>query len=250
MKFLILCSLFIFSLNSYAKNSEVFDDQEYVQIGDMFVPTSALLDENSPVDHRAVKDSSVRLWTGGILWYQFSPNVSASRRNLFLSACQSVGEFADIRCLPRRSQDRNYIYVQDTNENLCGSSFLGMRGGRQALKINCWRQRTLQHEIMHALGISHEHNRHDRDQHLTIVWNNIHPSNRYNFRKLARPSHALNYYDYDSVMHYDSYSGSQNGGIVFYRRDLGPTQGRIYQADEMSYGDHYMLYHLYGGRRP
>jgi hypothetical protein len=31
------------------------------------------------------------------------------------------------------------------------------------------------HEIMHVLGFSHEHTRPDRDQHITILWNNIKP---------------------------------------------------------------------------
>jgi hypothetical protein len=31
------------------------------------------------------------------------------------------------------------------------------------------------HEIMHILGFSHEHVREDRDQYITVMWDNIKP---------------------------------------------------------------------------
>lgn len=33
------------------------------------------------------------------------------------------------------------------------------------------------HEVMHQLGFSHEHTRPDRDQYITVLWNNIKPGN-------------------------------------------------------------------------
>lgn len=37
----------------------------------------------------------------------------------------------------------------------------------------CLRKGTIQHEILHTLGMWHEHTRPDRDQHVTILWGNI-----------------------------------------------------------------------------
>ena len=32
---------------------------------------------------------------------------------------------------------------------------------------------TIMHELMHVLGFRHEHNRPDRDRHVTIYWDNV-----------------------------------------------------------------------------
>lgn len=250
MKYFLFIFTLFFSIVTFSADKQTFSKEEFIQVGDMFVPVQSILEDGEIVSDRAVKDSGVRLWPQGIIWYEFSRYLSSSQRNLFLQACRQVGEFANISCRPRPANQRDYIFVQNTNENVCGSSYLGVWGGRQPFNIRCWRSRTLQHELMHALGISHEHNRHDRDDYLVIVWDNIDYRIRSNFQRVRSPSHSLNYYDYKSVMHYGSYSGSSNGGLTFYRRDLGPDRGKIEQSNQMSYGDHYMLYALYGGTRP
>ncbi len=242
----LLCKILLAMLVTITAQAE----ETWVWVGDVKVPESMIVSEG--VDAEGTKKSGVRLWKDGIIRYRFANNVSHYRRQLFLQSCLEMGEFANVQCLPRRAQDSDYVYVQHTNNNVCGSSYLGRYGGAQPLKINCWRSRTIQHELMHALGVSHEHNRMDRDQYITIVWENISPSLHSNYRKLSggQTSHLLSYYDYDSIMHYGSRSGSANGGVVMYRRDLGPQNGYISQTNVMSYGDHYFLYALYGGVKP
>jgi Astacin (Peptidase family M12A) len=60
------------------------------------------------------------------------------------------------------------------------------------------------HELGHALGLLHEHQRPDRDQFITILWDNIIPSYHHNFEirdnpLLVEENHD---YDYQSIMHY------------------------------------------------
>jgi hypothetical protein len=256
MKFIHLLTAILFVSPAFAHDDDITQDREpWVQVGDMFVPPDILVDEDHEegILSRGFKKNSVRPWRNGIIRYVFASNVSQSRRNQFLQACFEMGEFADVECLPRRSQDRDYIVVQHTNQsNICGSSYLGRYGGAQALKIRCWRSRTLQHELMHAFGISHEHNRYDRDDYITIRWENIIPGLEHNWRKVrqSQTSHITGGYDFESIMQYDSFGGSKNGGIVLYRTSLGPHRGRIRQSNEMSYGDHLILYSIYGGERP
>ncbi|XP_025073244.1 zinc metalloproteinase nas-7-like [Pogonomyrmex barbatus] len=60
------------------------------------------------------------------------------------------------------------------------------------------------HEIMHTLGVYHEHMRPDRDKYITIIWENIRKEVTFNFHILNN-SIVTDYglpYDYDSVMHY------------------------------------------------
>ena len=60
------------------------------------------------------------------------------------------------------------------------------------------------HEIMHALGFYHEHNRYDRDQYLKIIWKNIQPGYEKNFQKNTKMDADTSGTPYDpcSVMHY------------------------------------------------
>ena len=64
------------------------------------------------------------------------------------------------------------------------------------------------HELGHAIGFYHEHNRPDRDEHIDIIDENI--VNGFGidqqFKKLSEDSVDLLDvgYDYNSIMHYDS----------------------------------------------
>ncbi|CAH2052373.1 unnamed protein product, partial [Iphiclides podalirius] len=67
------------------------------------------------------------------------------------------------------------------------------------------------HEVMHILGFSHEHTRPDRDQYVTIIWDNIKPGYKKYFA--IRPDDPLLSlsYDYASVLHYPARAFSKNG---------------------------------------
>jgi astacin len=69
------------------------------------------------------------------------------------------------------------------------------------------------HELGHCLGLLHEQQRPDRDQYVTIIWDNIWPEYRDNFRIENNPLlKEGNYpYDYESIMHYGSTAFSFNG---------------------------------------
>jgi len=222
-----------------------------VVIGDMILPEEVVHDpkaEDGEIGLRYVLKST-RPWPGGIVYYQFAPNISTRERSEFLAYCAEMSQYAKVSCQARTTNQRNYIYVEKTTENVCGLTYLGMVGGRQPFKIRCWRRRTIQHELMHAFGVSHEHNRMDRDEYITVLWDNIQDPVRRQFFKvsLSQVSLYLNYYDFDSILHYDSYSGSSNGQMVFFRND---TRGPVRQSERMSFGDHYTLYALCGGTPP
>ncbi len=88
------------------------------------------------------------------------------------------------------------------------------------------------HELGHAVGLFHEQNRLDRDDYVTIDFNNITAGHSYNFNKHgAGTDHGA--YDYDSVMHYDSWAFSKNGQPTIVRKD-GRT---IPDPDVLSVGD-------------
>lgn len=63
---------------------------------------------------------------------------------------------------------KNYISIVGYENNL---SYIGMIGGKQLLRL--YNVSALPHEMLHAVGFGHEQGRRDRDQYITIEWDNI-----------------------------------------------------------------------------
>ena len=60
-------------------------------------------------------------------------------------------------------------------------SITGKSGGKQNLSLGkgCGKKGVVIHELLHALGMMHEHCRADRDQFIRINFDNIKPSENY-----------------------------------------------------------------------
>jgi len=91
-------------------------------------------------------------------------------------------------------------------------------------RFGCVTTDTVVHELMHALGFWHEQNRPDRDNYITVNFNNIEPENAYNFDKITADYFSTPY-DYKSIMHYDEYSFSTNGEKTIIPKDPTVTIG-------------------------
>lgn len=76
------------------------------------------------------------------------------------------------------------------------------------------------HEIGHAIGLFHEQTRHDRDEHVEIIWANVDPDQRFNFEKHSKVVGTdTGSYDFGSIMHYGPTAFSSNGEKTIVRRD-------------------------------
>uniref|UniRef100_A0A7I4YLN2 Metalloendopeptidase n=1 Tax=Haemonchus contortus TaxID=6289 RepID=A0A7I4YLN2_HAECO len=76
-----------------------------------------------------------------------------------------------------------------------------------SLAVDCIADYIIWHEVMHAIGFEHEHQRPDRDQFIRVEYSNVQQGQLVNFEKLA--PHEVDYpddYDYQSIMHYDSHA--------------------------------------------
>ncbi|XP_026202023.1 meprin A subunit beta-like isoform X2 [Anabas testudineus] len=100
--------------------------------------------------------------------------------------------------------EKNYISV--FNGSGCFSYVGNQRVGKQQLSIGsyCDHLGIVEHEFLHALGFWHEQSRADRDDYVDIMWDQIKPDKKNNFKKHDDAvSTALGVpYDYGSVMHY------------------------------------------------
>ncbi|WKY13841.1 hypothetical protein Q1695_004575 [Nippostrongylus brasiliensis] len=118
-----------------------------------------------------------------------------------------------------------------------GSPFIQFKASSNG---NCIYERGIYHEILHSLGVHHEHKRPDRDDYITIHHDNIMDGVGEQFEKLlddAVETHGTPY-DFYSVMHYGKRGLGKNRAITiethdpYYQDKIGQVKPSIfdYQA--------------------
>jgi hypothetical protein len=200
---------------AYAKqhpNTETEINEEYGDLydGDIILREGDKVETN-PLN--AVRDPEL-LWPNGIAYYTIENGAYTASEIAAIEAgirdlqeLTRVGGEYCIRILPRNNQG-DYIRV----ENYSGcSSYVGRIGGSQRMSLvpNCVsRHGTIMHEFLHAFGFHHEQKRYDRDDWVTINWDNIQPGTENNFVMLTENQITLlgTPYDYGSVLHYSAYA--------------------------------------------
>jgi hypothetical protein len=153
-----------------------------------------------------------------------------------------------VRFVPRTGQDD---YVQFKEGEGC-SARVGRDGGQQPINLStgCGVESTL-HEMLHAIGLKHEHTRHNRNDHVIVLRDNIRSGKGHNF-DTSDIAFDLFGYDFDSLMHY--------GAFAFCKRNdadacVGPTITRLdgttnWSRSGLSAGDIATINALYPGEPP
>lgn len=131
----------------FAAKIQSINGINYVLYDDMWIPTRMILGSQKLL---------VDLWLNGILPIEFDANVNGTRQQIFLDACGWWENVSQIRCVLRTAED-DFIAVAASNVN---NSFVGRIGNEQPMNIVSWgNPGTIAHEIGHALGMIHEHQR-------------------------------------------------------------------------------------------
>jgi hypothetical protein len=109
---------------------------------------------------------------------------------------------------------------------------------------------TILHEMGHVIGLLHEFQRPDRDNYVTVNYDNAIKGSWGNFEILTQNEQVLAPYDYASLMQYPPYSFSRNGGPVIETIPAGMALGGegvpVPAAADYSAGDKETIERLYG----
>lgn len=173
--------------------------------GDILIPKKMLIMKNG------ITSQSSR-WPKGIVPYEIRGSFDAHAMSIIEHAIREYQRRTCIRFVPR-SSEQDYISIVSGNSG-CWSS-VGRVGGKQEVNLQSpgclTKPGTAIHELMHALGFLHEQNREERDQFVSIQYQNIQPNAVSNFDRASKTLAFGVPYDYSSVMHYSANAFSTNG---------------------------------------
>ncbi|KAI4788737.1 hypothetical protein KUCAC02_035667 [Chaenocephalus aceratus] len=185
-------------------------------------------------DRNAVQN----LWSDAVMPYTISQEL-ADRAFDIHAAFKMISDVTCIRFTPHTTE---LNYIEFRNGNGC-ASYVGCVGGAQALySAPSCSVGNVCHEIIHALGLHHEHNRRDRDQYISVEWSNIMPGKRSNFEVKQGDTQNLPY-DLNSIMHYGESYFSQDGSPTVLSKTSGVQIGQRTHLSELDVLRLNSLYH-------
>jgi len=153
----------------------------------------------------AAKKKNADLWKGGIVPYTIDSDVA--RVDLINEAISFFETNTNVRFVRRHDHEEDFVRFQlDANPPFV-SSKIGRDGGEQTISISDVRVNTYCHEIGHALGMIHEQQRSDRDDHIIIHFDKIPDDDEDQYVKRDSVNSAV--YDFSSIMHYPAISNDE-----------------------------------------
>ncbi len=192
-----------------------------------------------PMRRNLAPTQSQNLWPEGVMPYVIDSDVSDQQYQDIQAAIAEWNDKTVIE-LWERDAEPHYVRFSNVTSGYCRSS-VGTVGGEQKISLPAYGcdVDTVVHEIGHAVGLRHEHQREDREEYLMVLYDNLDKAGQDHFLA-EHPGDGP--YDYASTMHYSRGGVSSNGGSVL--ETIPPGMG--IPAGGLSPGDIDGVAKLYG----
>jgi len=201
-----------------------YEMKDEMQNAKMFEGDIANIDTS--VGQNAIRGQS-RRWPNGNIPYVIASSFSSRER---ATIAKAMKEYHDMTCIKFVPRTRESAYINIMKGGGCYSS-VGRTSRKQDVSLGpgCVHTAIIVHEFMHALGFFHEQSRTDRDDYVTIHWDNIIPSMKHNFNKYGqdRIDHLGASYDLCSVMHYGAEAFAKARGLKTITQKTGAGAGCV-----------------------
>lgn len=163
--------------------------------------------ESDPA-HQAVASTKPQPWPGGIIPYDLSKLTPEQQEKVRRAMRRWTDTGANLHFIPRTNQ-AEYVFFTGKTDAGNNTSHTGFQpGARSDINITAfwWRQAEWMpaHELGHVFGFPHEHQRWDRDAHVTIHYENIKAGRGHDYDWIPQTNWLVTTtaYDYRSIMHY------------------------------------------------
>jgi hypothetical protein len=124
------------------------------------------------------------LWPGGTIPIEIDPALASEQAAMVGQAAaewNSVSAQTGVRIVGR-TDEADFVFVTAESTEVFSSSSLGRQGGRQDLYLSGGADlRNTIHELGHAIGLDHEHQRGDRGETVELIADNIKPDRLWSY---------------------------------------------------------------------
>jgi hypothetical protein len=228
---------------------EIIDGQNVFQ-GDMIIPDEDISQTPPSLSKEtgAGRTSAARKWPGGVVPYTIEAGMPNQAR-----VTAAIDNWSAKFTFVARTNQADYITFRDGGGGC--NSWVGRQGGRQDVNLGagCTTGNAI-HETGHALGLYHEMSRSNRDNDITINWNNIEAGKSHNFNTYtADGDDGFDWLglDFNSVMMYPSTAfGKVVNGVTL--TTISAKDGRSWTAQRSgpSAGDMRTVEAMYPSANP
>lgn len=235
MRAIVFASLIVAIVASpHALRKDNPDERGEFYQGDIRLPLPKM-NKNGLIDEGA-------RWPNGVMAYEFDSSstfTDAQKAEIMRGMDDYVSQTNGCISFVARTTELNYVSFVNYDSGCW--SYVGMLGGKQELNYPDWcidQYGSILHEMLHAFGFFHQQSATNRDDYVTIMYDNVQSGAEHNFDKYDS-TYITDFgypYDYGSVMHYSGYAFSSNGELTIVTKDPA-YQDVIGQRDGFSETD-------------